>query len=59
MRNTTTDDAWEVVRCYGFGCDDYINKPVAYDQFSARDKLSLWLNHYHDSGKRVAVDGSV
>lgn len=41
---TTTDDAREVTRCYELGCNVYITKPVAYDQFcEAVRKLGLFL----------------
>jgi CheY-like chemotaxis protein len=41
---TTTDDAREVARCYEFGCNVYITKPVDYEQFSeAIGKLGLFL----------------
>ena len=30
---TTTDDPHEMERCYALGCNAYITKPVAYDQF--------------------------
>ena len=41
---TTTDDSREVRRCYEFGCNVYISKPVDYEQFSeAIRKLGLFL----------------
>lgn len=41
---TTTDDPREVERCYGLGCNVYITKPVAYDQFiEAIKQLGLFL----------------
>ena len=41
---TTTDDAREVARCYEFGCNVYVTKPVEYEQFSeAIRKLGLFL----------------
>ena len=41
---TTTDDAREVARCYEFGCNVYVTKPVDYEQFSeAIRKLGLFL----------------
>ena len=42
---TTTDDHQEVRRCYDLGCNVYVTKPVAYDQFSeAIRKLGLLLS---------------
>jgi CheY-like chemotaxis protein len=32
---TTTDDPHEIARCYALGCNAYITKPIAYDQFVA------------------------
>ena len=41
---TTTDDPREVERCYKLGCNVYITKPVAYDQFvEAIRQLGLFL----------------
>lgn len=41
---TTTDDLREVSRCYALGCNVYITKPIAYDEFSdALRKLGLFL----------------
>ena len=41
---TTTDDPREVERCYQLGCNVYITKPVAYDQFvEAIKQLGLFL----------------
>jgi len=41
---TTTDDPREVERCYQLGCNVYITKPVAYDQFvEAIRQLGLFL----------------
>lgn len=31
---TTTDDPVEIARCHSLGCNNYIVKPVDYDQFS-------------------------
>ncbi len=31
---TTTDDAYEIARCYDLGCNIYITKSVDYQQFS-------------------------
>jgi CheY-like chemotaxis protein len=30
---TTTDDPGEIAYCYALGCNAYVTKPVAYDQF--------------------------
>jgi CheY-like chemotaxis protein len=30
---TTTDDPREIEQCYALGCNAYLTKPVAYDQF--------------------------
>lgn len=41
---TTTDDSKEVNRCYDLGCNVYITKPVAYDEFTAAIReLGLFL----------------
>lgn len=32
---TTTDDPHEIARCYALGCNAYVTKPIAYDQFVA------------------------
>jgi CheY-like chemotaxis protein len=41
---TTTDDPREVDRCYKLGCNVYITKPVAYEQFvEAIRQLGLFL----------------
>ncbi len=41
---TTTDDPREVERCYSLGCNVYITKPVAYEQFvEAIKQLGLFL----------------
>jgi CheY-like chemotaxis protein len=41
---TTTDDPREVERCYKYGCNVYITKPVAYDKFvEAIRQLGLFL----------------
>jgi CheY-like chemotaxis protein len=32
---TTTDDPHEIARCYALGCNAYVTKPIAYDQFIA------------------------
>lgn len=31
---TTTDNPFEVARCYDLGCNVYLTKPVDYEQFS-------------------------
>lgn len=42
---TTTDDSREVSRCYDLGCNNYITKPVDYEQFTeAIRKLGLFLS---------------
>jgi len=42
---TTTDEPYEIKRCYALGCNVYITKPVAYDQFAeAIRKLGLFLS---------------
>jgi len=30
---TTTDDPHEMEQCYALGCNAYLTKPVAYEQF--------------------------
>jgi CheY-like chemotaxis protein len=41
---TTTDDPREVARCYELGCNVYITKPVAYEQFvEALQRVGLFL----------------
>lgn len=41
---TTTDDPQEVRRCFELGCNDYITKPVEYEQFVAAIKrLGMFL----------------
>ena len=41
---TTTDNPREVDRCYELGCNVYITKPVAYENFTdAIQKLGLML----------------
>lgn len=41
---TTTDDPREIERCYREGCNVYISKPVAYDNFiEAVRRLGLFL----------------
>ena len=42
---TTTDDPREVARCHGFGCNNYIVKPVDYDKFAEAIKnLGLFIS---------------
>jgi len=42
---TTTDNPQDIERCYDLGCNIYITKPVAYDQFSdALKKLGIFLS---------------
>lgn len=41
---TTTDNPQEVEQCYQLGCNVYMTKPVAYEQFSeAIQQLGLFL----------------
>ncbi len=41
---TTTDAPWEIERCHGLGCSNYIVKPVDYDKFiEAIRQLGLFL----------------
>jgi CheY-like chemotaxis protein len=42
---TTTDDSFEVAKCYSLGCNVYVTKPVDYQQFSeAIRKIGLFLS---------------
>jgi CheY-like chemotaxis protein len=42
---TTTDDVAEIQRCYDFGCNVYITKPVNYDSFAhAIRQLGLFFS---------------
>jgi CheY-like chemotaxis protein len=42
---TTTDDIREVDKCYELGCNIYITKPIAYEQFcEAIRQLGLFLS---------------
>jgi CheY-like chemotaxis protein len=42
---TTTDEPYEIERCYVLGCNVYITKPVEYEQFAeAIRKLGLFLS---------------
>jgi len=41
---TTTDDPREIDRCYELGCNVYVTKPVAYEEFiDAIRRLGLFL----------------
>jgi CheY-like chemotaxis protein len=41
---TTTDDPREVARCHALGCNNYIAKPIDYDNFvNAIRQLGLFL----------------
>ena len=41
---TTTDDRYEIEECYALGCNAYLTKPVAYDQFvEVVQQLGWWL----------------
>jgi CheY-like chemotaxis protein len=42
---TTTDEPYEIQRCYALGCNIYLTKPVEYAQFAeAIRKLGLFLS---------------
>jgi CheY-like chemotaxis protein len=42
---TTTDDSEEIKRCYEFGCNVYITKPVNYESFAnAIRQLGLFFS---------------
>ena len=42
---TTTDEPYEIERCYALGCNVYITKPVEYEQFAeAMCTLGLFLS---------------
>jgi CheY-like chemotaxis protein len=42
---TTTDEPYEIQRCYELGCNIYLTKPVEYEQFAeAIRKLGLFLS---------------
>lgn len=42
---TTTDEPYEIKRCYTLGCNAYLTKPVEYEQFvEAMRKLGLFLS---------------
>jgi len=40
---TTTDDPHEMEQCYALGCNAYLTKPVAYDQFVEVIQRLGWL----------------
>lgn len=41
---TTTDDPYEVEKCHGLGCNNYIMKPVIYEKFvEAIKHLGMFL----------------
>lgn len=41
---TTTDEQNEIEECYALGCNAYLTKPIAYDQFvEVIQKLGWWL----------------
>lgn len=41
---TTADDQDEIEACYALGCNAYLTKPIAYDQFvEVIRKLGWWL----------------
>ena len=41
---TTTDDRYEIEECYALGCNAYLTKPIAYDQFvEVVQQLGWWL----------------
>ena len=42
---TTTDEPYEIERCYALGCNLYVTKPVEYETFAeAIRKLGLFLS---------------
>ena len=42
---TTTDDPHEIERCYALGCNVYLTKPIAYEQFAeAIRQLGLFIS---------------
>jgi CheY-like chemotaxis protein len=42
---TTTDEPYEIARCYTLGCNIYLTKPVEYEQFAeAMRTLGLFLS---------------
>jgi len=40
---TTTDDPHEMEQCYALGCNAYLTKPVAYEQFVEVIQKLGWL----------------
>jgi len=41
---TTTDDKSEIQRCYDFGCNVYVTKPVDYEKFAhAIQQLGMFM----------------
>jgi CheY-like chemotaxis protein len=40
---TTTDDPREIEQCYALGCNAYLTKPIAYDQFIEVIQKLGWL----------------
>ena len=40
---TTTDDPHEIEHCYALGCNAYLTKPIAYDQFVEVMHQLSWL----------------
>jgi CheY-like chemotaxis protein len=51
---TTTDDPREVENCYQLGCNVYITKPVAYEEFvEAVKRLGLLLQIVQVPGEEV------
>ena len=40
---TTTDDPHEIEQCYALGCNAYLTKPMAYDQFVEVIQNLGWL----------------
>ena len=42
---TTTDEPYEIERCYALGCNVYISKPIEYEELAdAIRKLGLFLS---------------
>ncbi len=42
---TTTEEPYEIERCYALGCNIYLTKPVEYEQFAeAIRRLGLFLS---------------
>jgi CheY-like chemotaxis protein len=40
---TTTDEPQEIEQCYALGCNAYLTKFIAYDQFVATLRTLAWL----------------